>query len=181
MSGAHWQSHGGIDTVKSASCTCTASVLHGMWCCCAARQTFCYRGWACSCPKQQCCSRRIVGVALKITDAIIVAHAPTVREILTMACIVVVKAHSFPMRCRYVYDRKAEPALGNIIGEWFTRKFHNAKTLVSSPTFHASGALRLMPKLYVTWPSPRSWRSSEVLQPIHCVVYGCGVFQLWQH
>ena len=34
------------------------------------------------------------------------------------------------MICRYVYDRKAEPALGNIIGEWFTRKFHNAKTLV---------------------------------------------------
>ena len=36
--------------------------------------------------------------------------------------------------CRYVYDRKAEPALGNIIGEWFTRKFHNAKTLVRHVT-----------------------------------------------
>ena len=32
---------------------------------------------------------------------------------------------------RYVYDRKAEPCLGNIIVEFFTRTFHNAKTLAN--------------------------------------------------
>jgi hypothetical protein len=31
----------------------------------------------------------------------------------------------------YMYDRKAEPWLGNIVGEWFARKYHNAATLVS--------------------------------------------------
>ena len=30
----------------------------------------------------------------------------------------------------YMYDRKAEPWLGNIVGEWFARKYHNAATLV---------------------------------------------------
>jgi hypothetical protein len=32
----------------------------------------------------------------------------------------------------YMYDRKAEPWLGNIVGEWFARKYHNAATLVSA-------------------------------------------------
>lgn len=30
----------------------------------------------------------------------------------------------------YMYDRKAEPWLGNIVGEWFARKYHNAGTMV---------------------------------------------------
>ncbi len=30
----------------------------------------------------------------------------------------------------YMYDRKAEPWLGNVVGEWFARKYHNAGTLV---------------------------------------------------
>ena len=32
----------------------------------------------------------------------------------------------------YMYDRKAEPWLGNIVGEWFARKYHNAATLVGA-------------------------------------------------
>jgi hypothetical protein len=32
----------------------------------------------------------------------------------------------------YMYDRKAEPWLGNIVGEWFARKYHNAVSIVSA-------------------------------------------------
>ena len=43
---------------------------------------------------------------------------------------------------RYIYARKSEPFLGNIIGEWFTRKFHNAKTIADVAT--AGVTLKLM-------------------------------------
>ncbi len=42
----------------------------------------------------------------------------------------------------YEYDRKAEPWLGNIIGEFFMRKYHNAATLANAGKAYIS--LRLM-------------------------------------
>jgi len=35
------------------------------------------------------------------------------------------------MLCRYTYERAASPYLGNVVGEWFKRTFHNVGTTVS--------------------------------------------------
>lgn len=48
----------------------------------------------------------------------------------------------YPDNCRYVYQRNAEPWLGNVIGEWITTKFHNAKSLADAAT--AAVTLKLM-------------------------------------
>ncbi len=42
----------------------------------------------------------------------------------------------------YEYDRKAEPWLGNVIGEFFVRKYHNAATLANAAKAYVS--LKLM-------------------------------------
>lgn len=41
-----------------------------------------------------------------------------------------------------MYQRNAEPWLGNVIGQWVTAKFHNAKTLSDAAT--AAVTLKLM-------------------------------------
>lgn len=38
----------------------------------------------------------------------------------------------------YEYDRKAEPWLGNVIGEFFVRKYHNAATLANAAKAYVS-------------------------------------------
>ena len=39
---------------------------------------------------------------------------------------------------RYTYERAAQPYLGNVVGEWFRRTFHNMGTTVRAPPAHST-------------------------------------------
>ena len=47
----------------------------------------------------------------------------------------------------YMYDRKAEPWLGNVVGEWFARKYHNAATMVRLHNFVTADTSQSNPEL----------------------------------
>ena len=71
----------------------------------------------------------------------------------------------------YMYDRKAEPWLGNIVGEWFARKYHNAATLVSVvPHF------RLTDSNHAALLGERCGRLDPPLQPCSCCTLSSGVY-----
>ena len=89
----------------------------------------------------------------------------------------------------YEYDRKAEPWLGNVIGEFFIRKYHNAATLTNAAKAYVS--LKLMKRdmetngadggpmnpveaagaLLPRCPAARRGSRHRLKLPTHCCMY----------